>query len=54
MLSLYRQNVAKVWLQPVEVASNRRYNQADLARILRLTRKNRDRFLESWNEYFGR
>lgn len=47
------ENVAKIWLQPVSVQYNRGYNQAELNRVLRLTRQNQARLLEAWNEYFG-
>jgi hypothetical protein len=33
-------NEAKIWLEPVEAAYNRGYNQAELARICRLTEQN--------------
>lgn len=48
------ERVAKIWLQPVEIEYNRRYNQSDLNRILKLTHENQDRLLEAWNEYFTR
>lgn len=46
--------VAKIWLQPIELEYNRRYHQAELNRILKLTRENQAQLLEAWHEYFSR
>jgi hypothetical protein len=46
--------VAKIWLQPVSTEYNRGYNRAELNYILKLTRENKTRLLENWNEYFDR
>ncbi len=51
---LHGENEAKIWLQPVVIEYNRGYNQAELNRILKLTRQNQDRLLEVWNDYFSR
>ena len=45
---------AKIWLQPVEVAYNRRYNQTELNHILTLTRDNQELLLGAWYGYFLR
>jgi uncharacterized protein DUF4160 len=47
------QNEAKIWLEPVALEYNRGYRTSELKRILRLTRENRDRLLEAWNDYFN-
>jgi hypothetical protein len=47
------ENQAKIWLQPVAVEYNHSYNQAELNRIVRLTRQNQDKLLEAWNGYFN-
>lgn len=44
----------KVWLQPVAVDYNHRYNQAELNRIVKLTQQHQERLLEVWHEYFAR
>ena len=44
---------AQIWLQPVVVEYNRGYNQAELNRILRLTRQNQNKLLEAWNDHFS-
>ncbi|MBX2999128.1 MAG: DUF4160 domain-containing protein [Caldilineaceae bacterium] len=44
---------AKIWLNPVEVAYNRGYNGPELNRVVRLTHKHRDEFLEMWNDHFN-
>lgn len=48
------EKVAKIWLQPVSLEYNRRYNKAELNYILKLTRNNQTKLLEKWNEYFSR
>ncbi|MYF91058.1 MAG: DUF4160 domain-containing protein [Gemmatimonadetes bacterium] len=48
------EKVAKIWLHPVSVEYNRGYHQAELNRILRLTRKNLERLEDAWNAYFSR
>ena len=45
---------AKIWLQPVAVEYNHGYNSSELNRILRLTRKNQNSLLETWNAYFSK
>lgn len=45
--------VAKIWLDPIEVAHNRGYNQTELNRIERITRQNRHKLLEAWHEHFS-
>lgn len=47
------ENVAKIWLQPISVQYNRGYNPAELNKVLRLTRKNQEKLLEVWNDYFS-
>jgi uncharacterized protein DUF4160 len=50
---IHDDEVAKIWLVPVSVEYNRGYNQPELNRILKLTRKNQERLLEVWNDYFS-
>jgi len=45
--------VAKIWLQPVSIQSNRGYRVVELNRILRLTHKHQTQLLEAWNDYFS-
>jgi hypothetical protein len=47
-------NVAKIWLEPMEVEYNRGYNQPELNKILKLTRQNTGKLLEVWNGYFNK
>ncbi len=44
---------AKIWLQPVAIEYNRRYNQAELTRTLKLAQRHRGRLLEVWHAYFS-
>lgn len=46
------ENVAKIWLQPVELESNHGYNRSELNRVLKLTEEHRAELLEAWNEHF--
>lgn len=48
------EKAAKIWLQPVSVAYNRGYHQAELNRIVKLTQNNLERLEEAWNAYFFR
>ncbi len=51
---LHGEKVAKVWLDPVRIQTNRGYNRAELNRVLKLTRGNQTRLLEAWYGYFNR
>ena len=48
------ERVAKIWLDPIELETNRGYNKAELNKVLKLTQQNEARLLEAWNEYFER
>jgi hypothetical protein len=50
---LHGENECKIWLQPVVVEYNNGYNQSELNRILKLTRKNQTKLLENWNDHFS-
>jgi hypothetical protein len=45
---------AKVWLDPIALASNRGFRSHELTTIRHLVEQNRELFLEKWNAYFGR
>jgi hypothetical protein len=44
---------AKVWLQPVALASNAGYPARELGVILALVRERQPELLEAWHEFFG-
>ena len=44
---------AKVWLDPVNLASNRGFRSHELTVIRKLVEENREFFLERWNAYFS-
>ncbi|TAH50002.1 MAG: DUF4160 domain-containing protein [Chloroflexota bacterium] len=46
-------SVAKIWLGTLVVEYNYGYNNAELNKILKLTRENQARLLRRWNEHFG-
>jgi hypothetical protein len=48
------ENAARIWLEPVELETNRGYNRSELNRILKLTEEHRTELLEAWNEHFDR
>ena len=44
---------AKVWLEPVTLASNTGYPARELGAILRLVRERQTELLEAWHGFFG-
>jgi hypothetical protein len=46
-------DVAKFWLNPVALASNRRYAEHELTRIRKLVEANRNLLLRGWHDHFG-
>ena len=47
-------NVAKVWLNPINLQYNRGYRLAEMNAILRLTYENQSALLEAWYEHFSK
>jgi hypothetical protein len=43
---------AKVWLDPVMLASNSGFSARELGDVLRLVRTRREEFLEAWHGFF--
>jgi len=48
------ERVAKIWLEPLEIESNRGYNKPELNKILKLIEQNETNLLEAWHAYFDR
>ena len=46
--------VAKFWLEPVRLERAGGFNRVELNTIAKLVEEHRDKFLESWYEFFGR
>ena len=44
---------AKVWLDPVALASNSGFSARELGDVLRLARFRREDFLEAWHGFFN-
>jgi uncharacterized protein DUF4160 len=44
--------IAKFWLDPIELAKNRGFAEHELNRIERLVGQHRAILLEAWHEYF--
>jgi len=45
--------IAKFWLDPVILERSGGLGRSEITRIRKLVEENRDRLLESWNEFFG-
>ena len=45
---------AKFWLEPVSLAASRHFAAHELNELVRIVVRNRERFLEVWNERFPR
>ena len=48
------ERVAKIWLESLEIESNRGYNKPELNKILKLIKHNETKLLEAWHEHFDR
>ncbi len=46
--------VAKIWLESFTVERNNGYREAEISKIVRLTRENQARLREAWDDYFNR
>lgn len=46
--------LAKFWLQPVSLASSKRFSSHELRVIQRLVEQYQDQFLEAWNAHINR
>jgi hypothetical protein len=44
---------AKIWLNPVRLASSEGFNRSELKRIRELTEEHEDAFIHAWNKYFS-
>jgi hypothetical protein len=44
---------AKFWLVPVSLARSRGFPASELTSLYRIVTEHQDRFVETWNEYFG-
>jgi hypothetical protein len=44
--------LAKYWLEPVEMASYKRFRAYELTMVRRLVEEHRSAFLDAWHEYF--
>lgn len=44
---------ARVWLEPIALASNIGYPTHEMGDILRLVRERQSELLEAWHEFFG-
>ena len=49
---IHGEDVAKIWLDPVELQNNRGYNRAELNRVLKMTRQHQQQLLEALHEHF--
>ena len=47
-------NIAKFWLDPVELQESGNFSGREIRRIQRIVEENQTKFLEDWNERFNR
>ena len=45
--------VAKYWLNPVQLASSEGFRSHELTKVRAMVIENKNLFLEKWNEYFS-
>ena len=45
--------IAKFWLDPIELSKNRGFKQHELNRIEKLLKTHRETLIEEWNDYFN-
>ncbi|MFQ5630634.1 MAG: DUF4160 domain-containing protein [bacterium] len=45
--------VAKFWLDPIVLQNSGGFNRSELNKIAKIVRKNRNKFLERWNDFFN-
>lgn len=45
-------NLAKFWLDPIRLQSNRGFSRAELGRIQKLLGDHQEELIEAWNDYF--
>ncbi|MEM6429236.1 MAG: DUF4160 domain-containing protein [Deinococcota bacterium] len=45
--------LAKFWLEPINLAKNRGYSERELRHIAQLVIDHQQEFLEAWHDYFG-
>lgn len=46
-------NIAKVWLDPLQLQSSGGFSRSEINRILSVVNENRIALMEAWNEYFS-
>jgi hypothetical protein len=46
-------NIAKFWIQPIELAKNHGFPSHELSEIERLVGKHQQTIIEAWHEHFG-
>ncbi len=44
---------AKFWLDPVRIATSRRFSDSDLRAVQKLVEENENAIMEAWYDYFG-
>ncbi len=45
--------IAKFWLQPVRLQSNRGFNRTEINRIQELVQENQEQLLAGWHDFFN-
>ncbi len=45
--------IAKFWIRPISLATNRGFKDHELNYVARLIREHQQRFLEAWHDHFN-
>jgi hypothetical protein len=46
-------NIAKVWLDPIRLASSGGFSRSEIGKILSIINEHHIELMEAWNEYFS-
>jgi hypothetical protein len=49
----HERKLAKFWLDPVELATSKRFAAHELREIITIVLDRSEQFIEAWNEHFG-
>lgn len=49
----HERKLAKFWLDPVELATSKRFAAHELREIMTIVIDRKEQFIEAWNEHFG-
>ena len=44
---------AKIWISPIRLEYSHGFNSSEINKILSISKKNADKIMEAWNEFFN-